>query len=275
MKPQKPRILIINDDGINAPGIRHLYNAVKEHAECTVVAPIAEKSGAALSMTLTKPLKISPVIWEGAENIWHVNGTPADCVKLALNSLLKMPPNLIISGINRGSNAGRNVLYSGTIGAVIEGLYRNSIPGIAFSCSDFEAPGYASFEKYVFPIVEHFLKHSLPEGSFVNVNFPSLAKERIAGVKMARQGKGFWTDRPDRRIHPIGGDPYFWLGGTWKACEEEEESDVRLLEQGYITCVPIHVNELTDFALLDHHRPLFEDLFDSLSKEDLDFNEIS
>ncbi len=274
MKPKRPHILIINDDGVHAPGIRYLYNAIKEQADCTVVAPLAEKSGAALSLTLTKPLKISPVVWEGAENVFHVNGTPADCVKLALNSLLKIPPDLIVSGINRGSNAGRNVLYSGTVGAVIEGLYRNNVPGIAFSCSDFENPNYGAFTKYIFPIVEHFLKHPLPQGSFVNVNFPSPSKERVLGVKMAKQGKGFWTDRPDRRIHP-GGDPYFWLGGTWKACEEEEESDVRLLEEGYVTCVPIYVNELTDSRLLQYHKPLFESLFNSLPTEDLNFEELS
>jgi len=269
----RPRILIINDDGIQAPGIRHLYNSVKSFADCMVVAPIAEKSGAALSMTLTKPLKLTPVKWEGAQNIWHVNGTPADCVKLALNDLLTSPPDLIISGMNRGSNAGRNVLYSGTIGAVIEGVFRNNLPGIAFSCSDFDEPNYAAFEKYVFPIIEHFLQHPLPEGSFVNVNFPSPAAGKIRGVRIARQGKGLWTDNPDKRLHPQG-EHYFWLGGTWKDCEEDPESDVHLLKEGYITCVPIHINELTNHELVDKHKPLFEDLFDHLTKEDLDFEEI-
>lgn len=270
----KPRFLIINDDGIHAPGIRHLYQAVKDYADCFIVAPLAEKSGSGLSMTLTKPLKITPTYWDAHLKVWHVNGTPADCVKLALNSLLQVPPDLIISGINRGSNAGRNVLYSGTIGGVIEGVYRNNLPGIAFSCSDFKDPNYAHFEKYVYPIIQHFLKHPISPGSLMNVNFPSLSLGKIQGIRIAKQGKGFWTDSPDKRIHPEG-DPYFWLGGTWRSYEEDLESDVYLLEQGYITCAPIQINELTDHLLFSKHKPLFEETFEALMRQDLDLEEVS
>lgn len=253
----KPNLLILNDDGISAPGLKHLYRAVHKEVETHIVAPVIEKSGAGLSMTLRKPLKILKVDWEDHPNSYSITGTPADCVKLALNTLLNTPPDLIISGINKGSNAGRNVLYSGTIGGVIEGVYRNNIPGIAFSSHDFANPDYDKFEKYIYPIVRYFLENPITPGTLINVNFPSLSNGPVKGIKMARQGLGFWTDKPDERTHPEG-EPYYWLGGQWRTFDEDPLSDVHLLEQGYITVVPIHVNELTDHNHLNEHKDRFE-----------------
>lgn len=267
-KKTHPRLLLINDDGINAEGLKYLYRGLRNKADITIVAPITEKSGSGVSMTLTKPLKILSISWEDNVPAWSVTGTPADCVKLALNSILKEPPDLIVSGINRGSNAGRNVLYSGTIGAVIEGIFRDNLPGIAFSCSDYENPGYHKFYKYVFPIVRHFMEHTLPSGTLLNVNFPSGSCQDVKGFRLARQGMGFWTDNPDKRIHPEG-IPYYWLGGKWKPHKEAPDSDVLLLEQGYVTAVPIHVNEMTDHNHIAAHRVRFEDLFDAFAEEDL------
>jgi 5'-nucleotidase len=259
----KPNILLLNDDGISAPGLKHLFRAIKEIATICVAAPVIEKSGAGLSMTLKKPLKIQKMVWEDHPRAYSISGTPADCVKLAMNSLLDTPPDLIVSGINRGSNAGRNVLYSGTVGGVIEGVYRNSLPGIAFSSHDFANPDFEHFEKYIPAIISYFLENKPSQGTLINVNFPSLASGPVKGIKMARQGRGFWTDNPDKRQHPEG-EHYFWLGGKWRHFDEHPDSDVHLLQQGYITAVPIHVDELTDHRHLEQHREAFELNFEKL-----------
>lgn len=239
----RPFLLITNDDGINAVGIKHLWQAVHEFADVAIIAPHTEKSGCGLSITWTKPLHIRPFPWEQNTPAWSLNGTPADCVKMALAVLLERTPDMIISGINRGSNSGRTVLYSGTIGGVIEGALKG-IPGIAFSFSDFQDPPLSTTKKYIFPIIQYFLKHPFPQGTLLNVNFPYKCKERIKGIKVAKQGKSYWKEAPDRRIHPEG-DPYYWLGGAWGAVEEDPLSDVSLLDQGYIAVAPIHVGELT------------------------------
>lgn len=239
----RPFLLITNDDGIHAPGIKHLWQAVHEFADVVIVAPHAEKSGCGLSITWTKPLHIRPVLWEKNASAWSLNGTPADCVKMALAVILERKPDMIISGINRGSNSGRTVLYSGTIGGVIEGSLKG-IPGIAFSFSDFEEPPLSSTKKYIYPIIKYFIENPFPTGTLLNVNFPYNAKDRISGIRVARQGKSYWQEAPDRRIHPEGA-PYYWLGGAWGSVDEEPHTDVALLDQGYIAIAPIHVAELT------------------------------
>lgn len=264
----KLRILITNDDGIRSDGIWHLWNSLKDHADTYIVAPLSEKSGSGVSHTLTKPLQIRPFKWKSAQ-AWTVNGTPADCVKIALSEIFREnAPDLIVSGINHGSNAGRSVLHSGTVGGVIEGVIRN-IPGIAFSCFDFHDPHFEEAAKFIYPIVKHFIKHPLPQGSLLNVNFPKRIHGKVKGFKMARQGKSHWIDNPDRRLHPEG-TPYFWLGGRWNSCDEHEESDVSLLERGFMTAVPIHVNEMTDHTVLDHHRELIQDLFNEVFIEPIE-----
>lgn len=260
----RPFLLITNDDGINAPGIKHLWQAVHEHADVIVVAPHTEKSGCGLSITWTKPLHIRPVPWLAGAQAWSINGTPADCVKMALAVLLQRRPDMIISGINRGSNAGRTVLYSGTIGGTIEGALKG-IPGIAFSFSDFEDPPLSVTKDYIFPVIQHFLKHPLPPGTLLNVNFPYNCKEGIKGLKLAKQGKSYWQEAPDRRIHPEG-DPYYWLGGAWGAVNEDPESDVAYLEQGYVTAAPIHVGELTCDLTLQKYKDLTESLFNGAAE---------
>lgn len=248
----RPFLLITNDDGINAPGIKHLWQAVHEEADVAIVAPLTEKSGCGLGITWTKPLHIHPMTWEKNTPAWSLNGTPADCVKMALSVLLDRQPDMIISGVNRGSNSGRTVLYSGTVGGVIEGALRG-LPGIAFSFSDSEIPPSEVTKKYLFPVIRHFLANPLPIGTLLNVNFPYNCKDEIKGFRMATQGKSRWLEAPDKRIHPEGA-PYYWLGGAWGTVEEDPASDVALLDQGYVTAVPIHVGELTCRVTLDKYK---------------------
>ncbi len=258
----RPLILITNDDGIHAPGIKHLYEALYEHADLAIVAPESERSGCGAGITWTKPLRIQPVAWENNTPAWCLNGTPADCVKMGMSILLQKKPDMIVSGINRGSNSGRTVLYSGTVGGVIEGALKG-IPGIAFSFSDLETPPLSATKNYIFPLIKYLLENPLPSGTFLNVNFPYNCKEGVKGLRFARQGKGFWIESPDRRLHPEG-LPYYWLGGKWAHMEEEADSDVHYLNQGYITAVPLHIAHLTDHEALAKHKPLVEEIFRSI-----------
>jgi 5'-nucleotidase len=255
----RPYLLITNDDGINAPGLKHLWQAVHEFADTAIVAPLVEKSGCGLSITWAKPLRIQPFVWDGGVPAWAINGTPADCVKMACSLLLERRPQMILSGINRGSNAGRTVLYSGTVGGVIEGALKN-IQGIAFSFSDFEVPPVSATNEYIFPLIQYFLAHPLPPGTLLNVTFPCNCKDGVKGFRMANQGRGYWVESPEKRIHPEG-IPYYWLGGKWCHFDEDPESDVTLLGQGYITAVPIHVSQLTDFEALRKHKKQIDAMF--------------
>lgn len=257
----KPKILLTNDDGIQAPGLKHLWESLHEIADLYIIAPSIEKSGMGLAITLRDPLQIHPVQWEKNTPAWHVSGTPADCVRMGLSTLLQIQPDLIVSGINRGSNAGKTVLYSGTVGGVIEGILRQ-VPGIAFSCCDYVNPNYAITKNWIQALVIHLLERPLPKGTLLNVNFPETPE--ILGLKLAKQGRGYWIEDPEHRLHPEG-HSYYWLGGKWKAQEEEEGSDVYLLDKGYAAAVPIHVEELTHLRVYEDRK---ED-FDSYFKEQL------
>lgn len=258
----KPRILLINDDGIHAEGLKHLWQSLENFADMVIVAPWTERSGAGVGITLQTHLEVEAVSWENNTPAWKVSGTPADCVKIGLAKILSSPPDLIVSGINRGSNSGKNVLYSGTIGGVIEGVLRR-VPGIAFSCEDMEMPNFHIAAKYIQSIVAHVLENPFPQGTFLNVNFPTHLGD-IKGFKMARQGKGYWLESLRENPHPEGKMQYF-LGGMWLHQEEHEESDVTYLKQGYMTAVPIHVEELTDFAVMEKRKASFEKLFSPIS----------
>lgn len=253
---RKPKILLTNDDGIAAPGLKSLWQALVDFADLSIVAPADDMSGSGAGITLQNPLRIEAVKWERGTPAWKASGKPADCVKLGVGALLNEKPDLVVSGINRGSNLGRTLFYSGTVGGVIEGAMRQ-IPGIAFSCEEFRNPDYKSAEKHVLALVKHVLEHPLPFGTVLNVNFPEASKP-CKGFKFARQGFGFWGNHPDERIHPTEGTPYFWLGGDWEHHDEHEQSDVVLLQQGYITVVPIRVDELTHYDWIASHQATFE-----------------
>ncbi len=256
---KKPFILITNDDSIYAPGIRHLWNALKDHCEIAIVAPASEKSGVGLCLTLWDPIQIHKVEWEGTAEAWKITGTPADCVRLGTTKLLNRVPDLVVSGMNRGANSGRTLLYSGTVAGVIEATMRN-IPGIAFSCQDYDNPNYQNFEKYIFPLIRYVLDHPLPQGSFLNINFP--ATSEVQGILMTRQGKSLYKEDPDHRTHPDGFS-YFWMGGKWEEHEEHELSDVAALNRGYVSASPIYVEELTHFEILQTRKEHFETLLNA------------
>lgn len=255
---ERPLILITNDDGIYAPGIKHLWKSVQGLADLAVVAPAGEQSAVSLSITIRHPLRIEKVEWTAPHtDVWSVNGTPADCVKLALSVILPRPPQLILSGINRGTNAGRNVLYSGTVAAIIEGIM-HGIPGIAFSLGDYFNPSYQEVEAFIPSIVRYVFNHPLPEGTFLNVNFPQKTPNGFRGIRLTRQGKQYWAENPEQRQHPAENMPYYWLGSRLAEFDEHPDCDVAWLKKGYATAVPIHIGDLTCHQHLENERDLFE-----------------
>lgn len=261
---KKPFILLTNDDGINALGIRQLWSALRGHADIAIIAPASEQSAVGLSITLRRPLHVEKICWPEEGQAWSVTGTPADSVKMALSVILPRKPDLVVSGINRGTNSGRVVLYSGTVGGAIEAVMQD-IPSVAFSCFDYEDPDYESSLNHIPKIVHYVLKHSLPEGTLLNVNFPP-RKCPVKGIKMSRQGKGFWAEDPDRRSHPSEGNNYYWLGAKYREYEEHPDGDVHLLSQGYITAVPVHVGELTDHKHLEERKTHFDEFLANFCK---------
>jgi 5'-nucleotidase len=261
MTKKRPKILLTNDDGIFAPGIFALWQALDaaNFADLSLVAPAHEKSGAGSSVTWDRSLLIQEVDWEKGTKAWSVDGTPADCVKMALTVILPFKPDLIVSGINAGSNAGRNVLHSGTVGAVVEGILRD-IPGVALSCENGSHPNFHVAQKYVEKIVKYILDKPFETGTLLNVNFPHAAKEEVKGFRMTRQGMGRWIENPVLHLDTNRGPTYF-LGGKPEELDERQDSDISLLLDGYMTAVPIHVHELTNRAEVDARRDNFESFF--------------
>ena len=254
---KKPHILITNDDGVDSKGIRYLWEAISSFADVTIVAPSEERSGSGTSFNYLTPIRVDKEEWKDGTKVWRVHGSPTDCVKLGLSSFVDNQPDLVLSGINFGTNAGRTAIYSGTVGGVIEAVMRN-IKGVAFSCCQEEGE-INHVKKYIEPVVRHALDITFPHGTLLNVNFPCHEEEGFRGFRLARQGRGYWVDRPKQVEHPEGLLSYS-LGGRWANYPEHEESDVSLLREGFITAVPIHVSELTDHSHLEEHRSTFEQL---------------
>ncbi len=265
----RPKIIITNDDGVNAPGIKALWHALKRanFAELYVIAPATERSGTGVSITWDKPILIQKVTTFEETSAWSIDGTPADCIKMGERVILKGKPDFIVSGINAGSNAGRNVLHSGTVGACVEGIFRG-IPGIAFSCEDGQKPNYHVAEKYAPSLVQYVLANPLPSGCFLNVNFPHNVEDEVKGFRLTRQGKGRWSEDPYLHINTESG-PSYWLGGKPEELAEEEDCDIAWLRQGYVTAVPLHVHELTDRKELEHRQGKFEKYFTDLAQKEL------
>lgn len=246
------RILLTNDDGIYAPGLRALRREILSLGEVVVVAPATEQSASGHSVTLLNPLLVSEVYeeWNGQRDFlgWAVEGRPADCVKLALMELLKEPPDLIISGMNAGSNAGINVLYSGTVAAAIEGAFYHHT---AIACSleyDEKIHDYATAAKYCRQVIDQLLASQPAKGSLFNVNIPVLEHGPIRGVRVVPQNVTPYEEKYDRRINPRG-RTYFWTSPEFHCPEPHPDTDVTCLAEQYITVTPLQFN-LTDHAKL-------------------------
>jgi 5'-nucleotidase len=243
----KPLILITNDDGITAPGIRALISVMSEIGTVVVVAPDKPQSAMGHAITLNSTLFINKVSKENAAvTEYSCSGTPVDCVKLAVNEILHRKPDLCVSGINHGSNSSINVIYSGTMSAAVEAGIEG-IPAIGFSLLDYDwNADFDAIKSSIRKITLEVLEKGMPENIVLNVNFPKLKENEIKGIRICRQAKAIWMEKFDKRITPQGKD-YYWLTGEFVNQDKGEDTDEWALENGYISVVPVQ------FDLTAHH----------------------
>ena len=237
---KKPLILIINDDGINAPGIRKLISIMNDFGEVVVVAPDGPQSGKGHAITIESTIRCDKVIIDdGPQTEYSCSGTPVDCVKLAVNKLITRKPDLCVSGINHGSNSSINVIYSGTMSAAVEGALEG-IPSIGFSLLDYSHEAdFSEGEKYIREITQSVLDNNFSEGVCLNVNIPkSVDDKKIKGIKVCRQAKANWVEEFDEREDPKG-RKYYWLTGKFINYDKGDDTDERALENHYISVVPV------------------------------------
>lgn len=247
MAKSKPLILVINDDGITAPGIRNLIEVANSVGDVVVVAPDGPQSGMGHAITLNNALRADRIhIDQGPQKEYAVSGTPVDCVKLAVNVLMDKKPDLIISGINHGSNSSINVIYSGTMSAAVEGALE-CIPAIGFSLLDhsWEAD-FDPCKPHIKKVIETVLENGLPEYTCLNVNIPKANGKPYKGVKVCRQARANWIEEYDQRKDPRGRD-YYWLTGTFENYDHGNDTDEWALANHFISIVPV----TTDFTA--HH----------------------
>jgi 5'/3'-nucleotidase len=246
MKTKKPLILVTNDDGITAPGISALVEVMRSLGDVVVVAPDKPQSGMGHAITINSTLRINKVKVYGVKEEYSCTGTPVDCVKIAINKILKRRPDLVVSGINHGSNMSINVIYSGTMSAAVEGAIE-SVPSIGFSLMNESIDAdFTACKKIVKTIALQVLKKGLPEGVCLNVNIPNLKYEELKGIKVCRQAKANWIEELDERKDPSG-KSYFWLTGKFENFDKgQKDTDVWALENSYVSIVP------TQFDMTSH-----------------------
>ena len=248
VKKKKMKILVTNDDGINAPGLYALYKEMKKLGDVSAVAPDSEKSAVGHAITLSDPLRVTNFYKNSDFFGYAVNGTPADCVKLAYWAL-GIKPDLLISGINLGSNTGINIIYSGTVSAATEGMFLN-IPSFAISLTTFLNPNFTIAAKFAKKLSKLILNKGLPAGTLLNVNVPSLQNESdIKGVAITRQGNAMYQEEFDKRTDPHK-RIYYWLTGQKIKLEKDPDVDDRAILNKKISITPIHF-DLTHHGYLD------------------------
>ena len=242
---KKPSILVVNDDGITAPGIKSLIEVMQEIGHVVVVAPDGPQSGMGHAITIGKPLRLDRVDLYPNVEMYKCSGTPVDCVKLAVNKVFKgKKPDLCVSGINHGLNNSINVIYSGTMSAAVEGAIEK-IPSIGFSLDDFaQDADFSHCKKYIKQIVLQVLTHGLPAATLLNVNFPKGA--HLKGIKICRQANAKWAEDFEERTDPYK-RPYYWLTGVFENYDRGEDTDVWALDHGFVSVVPVQ------FDLTAHH----------------------
>ncbi|MGC8667230.1 MAG: 5'/3'-nucleotidase SurE [Chthonomonadales bacterium] len=242
------RILLTNDDGVNAPGLGALKRALDAIGEVVVVAPERPRSASGHSITLHKPLRITEVDLPGGGKGWASNGTPSDCVTLGFDVVMEGRADLVFSGINAGPNLGWDLTYSGTVSAAMEGAILG-VPSVAISVAGDRPPyDYGAAAEFAVRLARSIVQHGLEPWTLLNVNVPAIPRDQIAGVSITHQGRTQYVDRIDRRTDPWG-RPYYWLCGNLKEDAPDPGSDVHAVLQGYISVTPVHL-DLTAHHLL-------------------------
>lgn len=242
----KPHILVCNDDGIEGPGLHALAASMKKIGTVTVVAPAEPHSGMSHAMTLGEPLRIKPYLKNNRMFGHTVSGTPVDCIKVALSHILTAKPDLIVSGINYGSNTAMNTLYSGTIAAALEGALQG-IPSLAFSLATYIDADFTYAAKFARTLAKEVLRRGLPADTILSANVPNVPESEIRGVLVTGQGKSRWEESAIER-HDVYGNPYYWLSGTLLLQDHDLGNDEYAVRQNYVAVTPLSCN-LTDYSL--------------------------
>ncbi len=247
---EKPFIFVTNDDGVGARGLNALIEAVRPLGRIMVVAPEDSQSGMSHAITMNSPLFLRKVREEEGLEVYACSGTPVDCVKMAFDSLMSEMPALVLSGINHGSNSAVSVIYSGTMGAAIEGSFYN-VPSIGLSLLNHrEDADFRAAVVYSLKVIEKVMNEEIELPMCLNVNIPDLPVGEIRGIRVCRQNKGYWREEFERRVDPRGRD-YYWLKGIFQNQEENAtDTDECALENGFVSIVPIQI-DLTDYRQLD------------------------
>jgi len=235
---KKPLIFVTNDDGISSPGILFLVSVAKQFGDVAVIAPDKPQSGMGHAITINSTIRIGETKFHGVDIEYSCTGTPVDCVKMAVNKVLQRKADLVLSGINHGSNSSINVIYSGTMSAAIEGALEGA-SSIGFSLCDHNINAdFTQARKYIEKIIAETLKHKLPKGVCLNVNIPPIKADELKGIKVCRQSAANWVEEFDERFDPSG-RPYYWLTGKFVNFEPEaKDTDEWALNNGYISVVP-------------------------------------
>ena len=250
---KRPLILVTNDDGYSAPGIRALVQAVSGLGDLVIVAPDSPQSGMGHAITVSATLHLSPMEIEGHDG-YKCSGTPVDCVKIAVNKIMDRRPDLIVSGINHGSNSSINVIYSGTMSAAVEGAIEN-IPAIGFSlCNHSIDADFTASVAIVREVTRHVLNNGMPDNTCLNVNIPSVEAGLIAGIKVCRQARAAWEEDFDQREDPQG-RTYYWLTGKFVNHDRGEDTDEWALKNNYVSVVPVEC-DFTNHEALDHFKDM-------------------
>ncbi len=238
---KKPLILVTNDDGVYAPGIRKLIEIARQIGKVVVVAPDSPMSGMSHAITVKVPLRLRKLAEEKNYVEYSCNGTPVDAMKLGQKVVVGGKPDLVLSGINHGSNASVNIIYSGTMAAVLEASI-DGIPAIGFSLLDYSHNAdFSAVDDYLKTIIRNVLKNGLAEGVCLNVNIPAVKKAEIKGIKVCRQAKGRWDETFDERTDPHDRN-YYWLTGVFKNGDAAKDTDSWALMNNYISVVPVHAD---------------------------------
>lgn len=246
---QRPLILVTNDDGVTAPGIRNLVNFMNEIGEVVVVAPNSPQSGKGHAITINSTLTFEEIHLEGPQKDFALSGTPVDCVKFALDKILTRKPDIVVSGINHGANSSINVIYSGTMSAAVEAGVEG-LQAIGFSLLDFSWDAdFSQAKKYIQAIVKRCLEKPMPKGIVLNVNIPKLTENEIKGIKVCKQADAKWEESFDERTNPHG-KKYYWLTGYFNNMDKSENADETALEEGFISVVPVKF-DLTAYEYLE------------------------
>lgn len=246
-------IFITNDDGVHSPGIQILANTLKVLGDVYIIAPDRERSAVSHSLTLHRPLHADEI----KERVYSVNGTPTDCVNIGVNGILKMRPDIVVSGINKGANLGDDITYSGTVMAAIEARILG-IPSFAISLVASKNFLFQEAANFALILSEEIIKGGLPDNTLLNINLPNLPLSEMKGLRITKQGKRVYGDIVTEIVDPRG-KRHFWIGGNRLSWEKGEDTDFEAIHEGMISITPLHV-DLTNYTAIDKLKPLEESL---------------